>query len=313
MTVRDILIDAKNWDMHTYIDYVDIDKNEVVNINTDVKISTMCTSCKLNSKLNIYNIENYMQLNHNTVLSIKSSNIKQRTLIPLIQKPRRLTKYICKLNKNISENKFYNQVTIIMRVTHGDSENLSNEPKINMKLFKNGSIQMSGCKTIKNINIVLNKLLYCLQEIKAILEDNVIIEKPFIDNIDTLTILSFKIDMINCNYKLDIQIDRNKLYNLLIQQKVKCIYEPCIRACVIIKYMPSPSTLKGISIFIFQRGNVIITGAKSKMQVLDTYNYVNNIINTNKNIIIQRNEKEEEELILKIYSEILNDIRLGLN
>jgi TATA-box binding protein (TBP) (component of TFIID and TFIIIB) len=50
-----------------------------------------------------------------------------------------------------------------------------------MKLFKNGSIQMSGCKSISGINIGLNKLIVSLKEIKCKVENNIIVEKPFIE------------------------------------------------------------------------------------------------------------------------------------
>ena len=44
--------------------------------------------------------------------------------------------------------------------------------------------------------------------------------------------------MINSNSQVNMNIDRDKLYSLLNKKKIKCSYEPCIRACVIIKYTP---------------------------------------------------------------------------
>jgi TATA-box binding protein (TBP) (component of TFIID and TFIIIB) len=311
MNLTTIPIEINEWNSYKYIDYIGISGKEVTELGDGISISTMCASAKLSIKLNIVNIENFLCLNSNDVLSVKSNNKRIRSLITIPNKPKRLTKYMAKMNKDISGNHFYNQITIVMRITNGISNDLDKEPKINMKLFKNGSIQMSGCKTVEGINIALNKLLIRLKEVKAKIEDGVITEKPFIEGNENINIYSFKIDMINCNYKLNIQIDRTKLYNLLVQQKIRCVYEPCIRACVIVKYMPTVST-KGISIFIFQRGNIIITGAKSRSQVISTYEYINNIITNHKENIIQRDEKEEEELIFKLYSEIIDDARLGL-
>ena len=97
---------------------------------------------------------------------------------------------------------------------------------------------MSGCKTLKSINIVLNKLLIKLKEVKARIEDNKIVEKKFIDKTELLGINNFKIDMINSNYKVNMQIDRSKLFSLLLKKKIKASFEPCIRACVIIKQTP---------------------------------------------------------------------------
>ena len=146
-----------------------------------------------------------------------------RTLIIVKNKPQRIKKNDNKLknNKDISNNHFYNQITVVIRVTHGYCEDLNKEPKINMKLFKNGSVQMSGCKSISNINNVLNKLIVRLKEIKAKIENSVIVEKLFVEDMQSITIKDFKIDMINSNYQVNMQINREKLYDLLLKKKNK--------------------------------------------------------------------------------------------
>jgi TATA-box binding protein (TBP) (component of TFIID and TFIIIB) len=67
-----------------------------------------------------------------------------------------------------------------------------------------------------------------------------------------------------------------------------------------------------ISVFVFQKGNIIITGARSQSHVLSAYNYMNEILLTHKDEIIKKDEKEEEELILDIYQDILKEINVGL-
>jgi len=173
---------------------------------------------------------------------------------------------------------------------------------------------MAGCKTINDTNIVLNKLICRLSEIKAIIEDNVIVEKLFIENHNTITITDFNIYMINTNYTLSILIDREKLYKLLLLKKIKTIYEPCIRACVIIKYTPSENNLeeKEVSIFIFQEGNIIITGARSISHILSAYHYTNNILTTHKQDFIKKEEKKEGETTMKLYNDIMKNVNLGL-
>jgi TATA-box binding protein (TBP) (component of TFIID and TFIIIB) len=169
---------------------------------------------------------------------------------------------------------------------------------------------MSGCKNFENINIVLGKIIKKLTAVKGKIEDNKIKEITFIDELSKIGINNFKIDMIYCNYKIQFEIDREKLYDLLKKKKIKCIYEPCIRACVTIKFISTQDNIdsKEVSIFIFKKGNIIITGARSKKQVLEAYNYINNIFIIHKDEIIKKSDEEEEEMIFKLYNDVLKDL-----
>lgn len=301
----------KNWDEFKYNDFINFKENEIDNLPNGVSISTMCASCKLGTEINILNIEKYLPLNPNDILCVKMNDEKIRTLIPEKKKNKREKKNV-KPKKKV--NHFYNQITVIVRIDSGEIDNWENVTKINLKLFKNGSVQMSGCKNLKSINIVLNKLLIRLKEIKARIEDNKIVEKKFIDKTDLLSINSFKIDMINSNYKVNMQIDRSKLFSLLLKKKIKASFEPCIRACVIIKQTPEVDNeeQKEISIFVFQKGNIIITGARRKSHILSAYKYINNILVTHSDDISKKDDKDEEDLILNLYDDILKEADTGL-
>ena len=297
-----------DWDKYKYIDYLNVKNKEIIKLPHGLSISTMCATSKLNTKINIANIEKYLQLNSNDILAIEKDNTKA-----LITK----NKYKKKKKEDLIPKKttyFYNQITVDIRSTCGDTNNLDKEPRINIKIFKNGTIQMAGCKTINDTNIVLNKLIYRLSEIKAIVENSVIVEKKFIENYNTITITDFNIYMINTNYTLSLLIDREKLYKLLLLKKIKAIYEPCIRACVIIKYTPLENNLeeKEVSIFIFQEGNIIITGARSISHILSAYYYTNNILTTHKDDILKKEEKQEGEITMKLYNDIMKNVNLGL-
>ena len=285
---------------------IDVEKIEINNLPDGVKVATMCSSCVLGVKLELDNIDKYMALHEDDILTIKRSKENIRTLIELKKPTKRSSnpKY-----KEISNN-FYNSITLIVRVTNGPTKNINLEPRINVKLFKNGSLQMSGCKNVENINIVLGKILKKLTAVKGKIEDNKIKEITFIDELSKIGINNFKIDMIYCNYKIQFEIDREKLYDLLKKKKVKCIYEPCIRACVTIKFISTQDNIdsKEVSIFIFKKGNIIITGARSKKQVLEAYNYINNIFIIHKDEIIKKSDEEEEEMIFKLYNDVLKDL-----
>jgi TATA-box binding protein (TBP) (component of TFIID and TFIIIB) len=294
------------WDNISFTDYIHVDKSEINNLPAGMGVSTMCASCKLNTLVNIVNIEKYFQLNPDDILTVKMNKERLRTIILTKKKPKRQRKNDNKLiHKDTTKNYFYNQITVVMRIDSGPCQDLNDAPKINIKLFKNGSVQMSGCKSVKNINIVLNKLIYKLKEIKAIMDDGKLNIIEFIDEPDKITILNFKIDMINSNYKVNMQIDRDKLYNLLLKKKIKSSYEPCIRACVIIKFTPCEqnSEFKEVSIFVFQKGNIIITGARSRSHIISSYEYMNNILLTHTDEIIKKDDN-----VLDLYNLYINEL-----
>ena len=289
---------------------INIEDLEITGLPDGVKVATMCCSCFLNTKINLDNIEKYLALNSDDVLVIKKTKENFKTLIEL-KKP---TKRNVAPKKKQNGNNFYNSITLIIRVTSGHTMDLDKEPNINVKIFKNGSLQMSGCKTIHDVSTALNKLITRLLQVKGIKEDNIIKQITFFETLNNITINNFKIDMIYCNYRISIQIDREKLYGLLKKKKIKCIYEPCIRACVSVKYVPENNNIgnKEVSIFIFKKGNIIITGARSKKQILESYNFINNIIITHSDEIIKKNDDFEEKMILDLYNDVMMEAKQGL-
>lgn len=284
------------WKDYQFKDYLNVKKNEIKNLPKGVSISTMCGSCKLGTSINIDNIYNFLKLDNDDILSVKLSNEKERTLIPK-KKTSRASK------KKTKSNSFYNSITIVVRVNEGDSDDLTSERKVNMGVFNNGSIQMSGLKKYKYTNRALNKLIYRLKEI----ENNV----HFIEDYDNISVYDFNIYMINSEYKLSTQINRTKLFDILYQQKYKCSYEKCMRACVIIKYKPDEHNEeeKEVTICIFEKGSVKISGARNLHNMRDSYNYINKIILQNIDDIVKNDEDEEIKLIQELYEEVKDDIQ----
>ena len=82
--------------------------------------------------------------------------------------------------------KFYNQITVVIRIDNGSCEDINKVKSINVKLFKNGSIQMSGCKRIEEVNTVINKLIYRLKEIKGRRVDDKIEQIKFVEDAQKL-------------------------------------------------------------------------------------------------------------------------------
>jgi outer membrane receptor for monomeric catechols len=204
--------------------------NDIKNLPNDIQISTMTIICKINIIFNVENIAKYIDLSNNGIISVKygknNDNTTNRTI--LIKK---------RNNKNEKKKKkgFYNQVSLQVKT--------KNEGIVNIKLFLNGSIQMTGCKNDEFVSYAIEKVFSELRVVKAIpnYKTGKIEEKRFImaDTFDDLRVeklYNFKICMINSNFKIGFQINRDNLFEILLKDNIKCSYDPIIHACVNIKY-----------------------------------------------------------------------------
>jgi TATA-box binding protein (TBP) (component of TFIID and TFIIIB) len=281
------------WTNYQYKDYLNVNNFEINNLPDGLNISTMTASLR-DTRLNFdfEKIYNNLPLSINDIVCIKRNKEDIKTVNNYMKKERK---------KKITTSKklFFNQMTVVVRVFENELDEksptlINKERKINFKLFINGSIQMSGVKKIEYANRALNKLFYHLNKINSI------------ENFENLNTKSFFIDMILVNYRVRVQINRANLYNLLIKKKIKSSYEKAIRACVNIKYKP-PNNDKEISIFVFQKGNILIAGAKNKGNLISAYNFINDIIINHIDEIINIDDNEKEKDIMKFYYEVLEE------
>ena len=104
----------------------------------DVKISTITLSTKLHDcQLNLTNIGKYLDID-NDIIGIKYnyaglSIMKGKYSTTIYKKAK--TKDVNKINQKL----FYNQISIIVN---------NNDNNVNVKLFANGSLHLTGCKNI---------------------------------------------------------------------------------------------------------------------------------------------------------------------
>ncbi len=94
--------------------------------------------------------------------------------------------------------------------------------------------------------------------------------------------------MINTNFNILFQINREKLHQLLKDAGYDVTFDPIIHACVNIKYQ-IPNLNKTISIFVFESGSITIAGSNSCQQVLETYNFINRFILNNYSKLLTKN------------------------
>jgi len=260
-----------NIDVQQEIQYIDNLTLSLDDLPVNMSISTISVTGKINCKMVLENIDKYMNLSDDGILSVKyNGKIRPKQL-----KSRKKKEVRC----------FENQLTMEVRV-HGDK-------KINVKIFKNGSFQMTGCKSIKDCNTVLNRLICKLKNTYAIIdpETDQIVDKCFMEDISSegIKVNGFKIDMINSNFRVPYSVNREVLYNILLEQKINCRYEPCIHACVNIKYpIVNDPNNKVVSIFVFQSGNIIITGARTREQINSSYNYIMDILTKHHDRIVKK-------------------------
>lgn len=254
----------------------------LIKLPDEVAISTMTFCCSLNTKFLCNNIAKYIDISPEDILGVThgiAGDMKtNRSLLP--KKSTSAGK--AKRKKNV----FYNQVSIYVNVSS------KKKNPVNVKLFSNGSIQMTGCKTIENALEALTKIFKELKKSKAVINYKklVIEERPMVENSEILEIKNlqdFKIAMINSNFKIPFIIDRRKLYNLMLQENYDCLFDPNKHACVNIKFFANNEKI--ISIFVFEGGSIIITGARNCNQILDGYNFINKYLLSNHKHIVKNN------------------------
>lgn len=266
---------------------------------------TVCLKIHDNYKFNCYNIGKYLQINNNFIEEIKYCDETNEIQIrSLYNKKRKKTKKK-KINKTARKDSFYNQVTLIVKV--------SDKKTINIKLFKNGSIQMTGCNSLENAKISIEKIFELLNTPRYLLnfKNNSIDTIYFIDskdksNISIDKIITGTIALINCNFNIGFEINRDKLYNLITKNKtdmeikknkliiqnidspqkyMDCTYDPIRHACVNIK-LNHPEKL--ITIFVFESGSIIIL-ARTCKQLRDAHKFINIFLLTNYFNIFSKN------------------------
>lgn len=191
---------------------------------------------------------------------------------------------------------FDNQISFVYK--------LADNYYVNVKVFQNGSLHITGSRTIEDIKIPLEKL------VKEIKDNNI----KILENIDNLEYGNIQILMINTDFKIfkDIErtsnfaIKRRTLHTILINDyNMIARFDPSTYPGVKIEYwwnnannVRDASThydirnvkskanvkdgIKKITIAVFESGSILITGAITIDQVDETYKFICDIIEKNK-------------------------------
>lgn len=180
-------------------------------------------------------------------------------------------------NKVEKKKRFDNQLTIVMFL---------NQNKYNMKLFKNGNIQITGVKGIDKGKEAIDFLITVIKTIKQT-------DESLICDVNQIQNINYRVRLINSDFKVNFQIRLDYLFRVITQKyKITCSYEPCIYPGAKIEYyFPNngyckcttfcngkSTTCKKITIAVFQSGCVIITGANQTEHIEVAYSFICNIL-----------------------------------
>lgn len=242
----------------------------------NITISTIALNCNIHTAIDVDKFAKNVVLKEDGIVCIKYGNrngiITNRSIVVLKKK------------KKPSAKNFYNQTTVLIKPNDDPDRNY-----INIKVFRNGSLQATGCRDMEEFNYVATLLINTLKRGRDIHDRHGNVKHlNFIDNFDNIGIYDIKIRLINSNFKLNFKIDRKKLAKLLKQNHgpktkdkeigpVEYKYEPTGgHSCVNIKFRYDENNRP--SIFVFQTGSIIITGAKTLNQIIVAYKFIKKIL-----------------------------------
>ncbi len=187
--------------------------------------------------------------------------------------------------RKISSKCFFNQSTLVVRRKHPTAPGWK---EVNLKLFANGSVQMTG---IASEEFGVETLNWLIAEVEK-LERSPWGGKP--------SVVNFNKQLINSDFSVGCHLRRDKLHEIITRQySIFSILESTIYQGVNTKYYYNETgdktkpgqcsckefcqgqgqgngegQCKRITISFFQTGNIIITGARHMKQINEAYDFV---------------------------------------
>ena len=247
----------------------------------NLHISAMVQIGKLNTKVELANLAKALELNDNILYIEHGSHVSKGVNNK-------------KFSKKKSENRkyFYNQVTIHL------FNSLKANKRVNVKVFNNGTIQMTG---INSDQIGQTTVQTLIGEFNQLSSSSEIFEKEIIESVGSLETV-----LINSDFDIHNEINRESLHRLIILNGYMSSFEPCTYPGVNIKYYYNPlvknfgicdcdkpcngkgkdNTCKKITIAVFKSGKIIITGGRSKDNIQTAYKFITEFINENSDMIL---------------------------
>lgn len=258
---------------------------------TPYKVSTITATGGINTCINLDTLYNNVRIvefksDEDGFVYIEFGKKKSESISRGYHKKLSVTR-----RKKTASKRFDNQATLILR------DSLHNY--VNIKVFRNGNIQMTGLKSIEAGRGAIDKVIEEIRRIHAEEDPNVV------ENVDNIQNINNRVRLINSDFRVGFDIKRDKLHKIVRFGGVFCSYEPCIYPGVKIEFYwnrakdgqdgmctcEPPCNGKGcgdmlgfckkITIAVFQSGCIIITGAQSYEQIDDAYTFICNVLQEN--------------------------------
>lgn len=261
-----------------------------------LRISTITTTGQLGTKIILdalfeqIPILPYWDLNDGVLKMDFSGKSKGTSFKDIMLKPKE------------TKTSFFNQATLVVR----REVSPLNWKEINVKLFRNGGVQMTGVRSIEMASSTLHWLVDYLQRVCT--------AKPIFSGAPRIH--KEQVQLVNTDFSIGAKVKRDVLHRILTEKyRLNSSYESAIYQGVKTKYFynaerpasappglcPCEKLCKGtgdgskigackkITISPFQTGQVIITGARTMEQINEAYEFIKKVFRDNSGEILRKN------------------------
>ena len=214
-------------------------------------------------------------------------------------------------NRKISTKTSFNQSTVILRRTVPNKPGFFKE--VNIKMFANGGVQMTGIPSIE----------FAMGALQALIDAITSLPQPAFKG--PAAISKFNVQLVNSDYTIRFPVKRDELHTLLtrnyglfstnestIYQGVNTKYyyntlhkgkEPkgvchCVDTiCTGQGNGEEHGQCKRVTLSVFQTGKIIITGARNMEQITEVHEYFNDVLKKHAREILRIPDAALESLV----------------
>lgn len=256
---------------------------------TEAKISTMTVISSLEynnntSKFNFDPADLYLNISLSpSVPKVKYlTNIRSIIIEPEKKKKSRKPKdepMDINVKHKVQKKIFPNQLTLVINI----------QKDVNMKVFTNGKLQLTGCKTIDDATKTIEKFINILETHNTKFKSLSNVIQP-----NSVKYTEPKVQNMNAYYNINNTINLNSLYNRFLTEFKKqntnifCIsFEPSTYPGLNLKYIYDKEGInKIVTAFIFTTGRIMISGVNCNEQIEELVKYINNFIQNNMDTLV---------------------------